>query len=102
MTANEARRPRSAWWPLGWRTYLLVAIAALLLNGLVRPLFYSDAIDAAQTCSELEVAMYEAIERPDGLGTDGWDRYRPRIVDRYEDLSCTFDKYIVDTLGKRL
>lgn len=95
-TASESRSP-------GWPMYLLVAITAVLLAWFVIGLFGSDAIESADTCAELEVAMYDASRARGATATDTWDAdVVPRIAQRYESLACGFDFGVLYQVPKGL
>ena len=92
-TPEEPTLPR-------WRRYLWAAIAAAVSVWLLSSLYSlsRDPIDRARTCSDLEVAIDEAVAEAYDSGT--WGFLGARMEDRYDELSCTFNKnipWIMDT-----
>lgn len=79
--------------PPRWPKRILILLAAILLGWFALGSLSRDDIVGADTCPELEAAMDSAVEA--SWGSDDWTTIGLRIEDRYEDLSCSFDKNVL-------
>lgn len=89
------------------RRDLRIAVAGVLVIGLIFNPFGSEAIDSLRgrnpaPCAELETEMHAAIDDYKYDDEVRWAAARGSIEDRYVELSCSFSTYGMYTSEGRL